>query len=152
MIVLDTIFFGERGNGQFGIVALKGNNAKRILFAKEVTTERIEDYKEGVKYLQKEGWIIDAIVGDGKKGFFTAFGDIPVQMCQVHQMRIITRYLTLKPKSEANRELLKIACSLTKIDRKHLLFNSKNGTRSMKNISKNMPLIRKERNDTLTKS
>lgn len=45
---------------------------------------------------------------DGKKDVTKAFGDIPVQMCHFHQIAIIKRYLTSRPKLEVSIELLKI--------------------------------------------
>lgn len=41
------------------------------------------------------------------------FLDLPVQMCQFHQIAIINRYLTGKPKLEAGKELRSIALALT---------------------------------------
>jgi hypothetical protein len=43
-----------------------------------------------------------------------AFGDIPVQMCHFHQVAIIKRYLTSRPKLEVSIELLKL-CRLIPI-------------------------------------
>ena len=48
------------------------------------------------------------VIIDGKRGVAKAFGDIPVQMCHFHQVAIIKRYLTRKPKLEASIELLKL--------------------------------------------
>lgn len=45
---------------------------------------------------------------DGKRGVAKAFGEIPVQMCHFHQIAIVKRYLTSRPKLEPSIELLKI--------------------------------------------
>lgn len=37
---------------------------------------------------------------------------IPFQSCQFHQVKNIVKYLTKKPKSEASKDLLKIAYEL----------------------------------------
>jgi len=42
---------------------------------------------------------IKAIICDGRQGLFGLFGDIPMQMCQFHQIQIVQRYLTRKPKT-----------------------------------------------------
>jgi len=42
------------------------------------------------------------------------FCDIPIQMCQFHQIQIIQRYLTRKPKTQASIELKKLTLTLTK--------------------------------------
>ena len=47
--------------------------------------------------MQKNGFKIYGVVCDGLKGLFNALSDYNVQMCQVHQQRIIQRYLTQKP-------------------------------------------------------
>ena len=44
--------------------------------------------------LNKLGFIISAMVCDGRKGLIQSFENIPVQMCQFHQSAIIRRYLT----------------------------------------------------------
>lgn len=55
---------------------------------------------------------MQAAVVDGKQGVFSVFADIPVQMCQFHQMAIIRRYLTSRPKLEAGRELRAVTLAL----------------------------------------
>lgn len=79
--------------------------------------ERNKDYLEGIKELQAQGWEIEGIVCDGRKGLFRLFGTIPVQMCVFHQVAIITRYLTKKPKLPAHIELRKIALILKETDK-----------------------------------
>jgi hypothetical protein len=58
--------------------------------------------------LLAQGFVIQGVTIDGKRGVAKAFGDIPVQMCHFHQIAIIKRYLTRKPKLEASIELLKL--------------------------------------------
>jgi hypothetical protein len=48
--------------------------------------------------------------------------NIPIQMCQFHQQKIITRYLTLKPKLEASIQLKQLSDLLTKLDEKTFTF------------------------------
>ena len=52
--------------------------------------------------------MIQGVTIDGKRGVAKAFDTIPVQMCHFHQVAIIKRYLTSRPKIEASIELLKI--------------------------------------------
>jgi hypothetical protein len=54
------------------------------------------------------------IVCDGRQGLFGLFGDVPVQMCQFHQIQIVQRYLTRQPKTEAAKALKKLTLKLTK--------------------------------------
>lgn len=65
-----------------------------------------ETRRAGVSYL------IQGAVVDGKRGVPGVFRDIPVQMCQFHQIAIMRRYLTSRPKLEAGKELRAIALAL----------------------------------------
>ncbi|MBU4536524.1 hypothetical protein KJ603_00605 [Patescibacteria group bacterium] len=53
------------------------------------------------------------MVLDGKRGVARVFGDVPVQLCQFHQVKTITSKLTKKPKLEAGIELRKLSLTLT---------------------------------------
>ena len=53
------------------------------------------------------------MVIDGKRGVVKVFGDIPIQLCQFHQVKTITSKLTKKPKLEASIELRKLSLTLT---------------------------------------
>lgn len=57
--------------------------------------------------------MISSIVLDGKRGIREVFSDIPVQMCQFHQVAILKRYLTSRPKTAAGQELRAIGLALT---------------------------------------
>ena len=57
-----------------------------------------------------------AIVCDGRKKLFQLFPDIPVQMCQFHQVAIVRRYLTRKPKLQAAKELMEVVRIMKKTD------------------------------------
>ena len=58
-------------------------------------------YTQAVAALQEKGVLIQSIICDGKSGLLGSFLDIPVQMRQFHQIKIIVRHLTRKPKSLA---------------------------------------------------
>jgi len=53
-------------------------------------------------------------VVDGRIGIKDIFKDIPIQMCQFHQIQIINRYLTKKPKLIPSIQLKTIIEPLTK--------------------------------------
>ena len=74
-------------------------------------------YLKGIKEIAKRGIKIQSIICDGRKGLFDLFPEIPVQMCQFHQVAIIRRYLTKKPKLEASKELWKHVSLLTVTDK-----------------------------------
>ena len=105
---MDTTYFG-RG---FGVMVFRNVRCNKNLFGKFVRHETLDEYVAGIKYLVSKGWNILGIVCDGKRGLFSAFGSIPIQMCQFHQVAIITRYTTTKPKLDAGKELRNIALNL----------------------------------------
>lgn len=54
------------------------------------------------------------MVIDGKRGVDRVFNGLPVQICQFHQMKTVTRYLTRKPHTRAGQELRSIVLGLTR--------------------------------------
>ena len=73
-------------------------------------------YRYGRSILEERGWTFRAVVVDGRRGFLAVFKDIPVQMCQFHQIKQVTKYLTRRPKTEAGVELRTLVLTLTKSD------------------------------------
>jgi transposase-like protein len=65
----------------------------------------------------QNGFEIKAIVCDGRKGLLNILSNMPIQMCQFHQVAIVTRYLTRKPKLAAAQELRALVLMLTKTDK-----------------------------------
>jgi len=56
-------------------------------------------------------------VCDGRRGLFQLFPGIPRQMCNFHQVAIIRRYLTKKPKMQASKEFWALTLILVRIDK-----------------------------------
>lgn len=112
ILLIDTTYFWN-----IWVMAFKDSNTKKILKIKLVKSENYASYKCWVDDLIKEWWKIQAIVCDGKRWLLGWFWDIPTQMCNFHQTAIITRYITKKPRLEANIELRKIALLLTQTDK-----------------------------------
>jgi hypothetical protein len=111
VVLLDTTYFG-RG---CGVMLLKDAGTKNNLLAAHVEQETIAAYQSSIKELQERHCRVRAIVCDGRRGLFKAFGDIPVQMCQFHQITIVSRYLTRHPKLPAARQLRRLTASLPRI-------------------------------------
>lgn len=84
----------------------------------EIINENAEAYQKGRTELERQGFIIQTVVVDGRRCLKSVFADFPIQMCHFHQIAIITRYLTRKPKLEAGKELRKIILLLTKSNEK----------------------------------
>ena len=81
-----------------------------------VEYETVERYVAGVRELQQAGWVIRGIVCDGRTGLLKAFSDIPIQMCHFHQVQIVTRYITRRPKLPAGKELRTLTLLLKETD------------------------------------
>lgn len=101
---MDTTYWGRN----FGLMLFKDATSGRNLLKKYVEYETNAIYVQGIGELKYQGYIIQAIVCDGRKGLIQSFKGIPVQMCQFHQSAIIRRYLTKKPKLVAAQELLTV--------------------------------------------
>jgi len=106
-IVADATFYGKKSD-RLGTLVFKDVLADKIVACKHIDTETANDYRQLVEELTEQGFVIQGVTIDGKRGVAKAFGDIPVQMCHFHQVAIIKRYLTSRPKLEASIELLKI--------------------------------------------
>jgi hypothetical protein len=110
VVIMDTTYFG-RG---WGVMVFKNSLDGVVLYKQYVRYETNALYLAGIAEITRRGISIQAIVCDGRQGLFGLFGDIPVQMCQFHQVQIVLRYLTRKPKTQAAIELKKLMLQLTK--------------------------------------
>lgn len=109
-IAADMTFWG-RG---YGVIVFRSPTLKKNLWWKESQFETPFVYSEGLLALRKQGWTITSAVIDGKRGVAQVFEHlgIPVQYCQFHQVKTVTRYLTRKPQTDAARELRTLALQL----------------------------------------
>ena len=112
VIIADTTFWGRT----YGVCVFRSPTLKKNIWWHEVESERMAHYRYGKAILEEKGWTILAAVVDGRRGFLKVFNDIPVQMCQFHQIKQVTKYLTRKPKTEAGLELRTLVLTLTKTD------------------------------------
>jgi hypothetical protein len=67
--------------------------------------------------LQNQGFEVIAIICDGRRGLLNSFPNIPVQMCQFHQVAIVRRYITKAPKMLASIELKELVSLLKHTDK-----------------------------------
>ena len=110
-VLMDTTYFGKK----FGVMVFKNSIDGKILFKQYVKQETNKLYLFGIEEISRRGIKIQAIICDGRKGLFQLFGtDVPIQMCNFHQISIMRRYLTKNPKMQASKELWKISLLLTK--------------------------------------
>lgn len=111
VLIIDTTYFN-----QFGLMVFRSASLKKNLLWYEVAHESNERYRRGIQELIDDGWIIQAIVADGKPGIGSLFPNIPFQLCQFHQFQTITRYISKKPKLKAGVELREIMFRLKETD------------------------------------
>jgi hypothetical protein len=100
-VLMDTTYFGRK----LGVMVFKDSISGRILYKQYVKQESNKLYLTGIEEIARRGIKIQAIICDGRKGLLQLFDPIPVQMCNFHQVAIIRRYLTKKPKMQASKEL-----------------------------------------------
>lgn len=98
---MDTTYFGRT----LGVMVFKDGISGKIMYKQYVKVETNLLYLQGVKEITRRGINIQSIICDGRKGLLQLLPDIPVQMCNFHQVAIIRRYLTKKPKMQASKEL-----------------------------------------------
>jgi hypothetical protein len=113
VVMTDTTYWG-RG---FGVMLFKDALSGENLHKQYVTYETLSLYRQGFETLKERGFTLLGIVCDGKKGLLQMYPDIPTQMCQFHQIKIIQRYLTRNPKLQASKELLALTQLLSKTDK-----------------------------------
>jgi hypothetical protein len=117
-VIMDTTYFG-RGFGVTVAEPCRSMVFKNcldgvVLFKQYVRYETNALYLAGISEIIRRGIHVQGIVCNGWQGLFGLFGNIPVQMCQFHQIQIVQRYLTRKPKTKAAIELKKNTLKLTK--------------------------------------
>lgn len=110
VIVADMTFIKRT----FGIAVARAPRLKKNLAWKMSLTENAEVYRELRWQLRTHGFELQAAVIDGRPGLIEVFGDMPIQMCHFHQMQIMTRYLTTRPKLIAGQTLRHIAMCISK--------------------------------------
>jgi len=113
VVLMDTTYWGKN----FGVMLFKDAYTKENLLKYYVKTETNTLYVKGINELKNQGFEIVAIVCDGRKGLLQSFQDIPVQMCQFHQVAIIRRYITKNPKLPASIELKELVAMLKMTDK-----------------------------------
>ncbi len=69
-LIVDVIFFSKRKfHTEFGIMVFYDSLQEEVIVWKEVTTEKLSDYKEMYFQLLREGFVVQSVVIDGKKAY-----------------------------------------------------------------------------------
>ena len=108
--IADTTFWGRT----YGVCVFRSAHLKKNIWWHEVESELMAHYRYGRSILEEKGWTLQAVVVDGKRGFLKVFEGMLIQICQFHQMKQVTKYLTRRPQTEAGKELRALALTLTK--------------------------------------
>lgn len=110
---MDATYWGRN----WGVLVIMDASTGLTLWKKYIKKERLNDYRQGVDFVELKGYKVEGIVCDGMKEMLQLFAQYKVQMCQFHQVAIIRRYITINPKLEAGKELKAIVKLLTKTDK-----------------------------------
>lgn len=102
--------YWRRGSG---VLFAKASNLSKIIAWKEISSEKVSDYRDLWEQILTLGYTVTSVVIDGRKGIRELFTGIPVQFCQFHQIAIVQRYLTKRPKLEASIALRKLTLTIT---------------------------------------
>lgn len=107
--VMDCTFFGRTR----GYLVVRDPHRKDNVYWSEIEHETRIEYQYARDTLESQGFVIQAVVADGKPGLKHLYEETPIQMCHFHQKQIITRYLTRRPKLEAGKELRELSFRLS---------------------------------------
>lgn len=120
-LAVDTTFFED-----FAVVVFRDQKSKESLWWDFVSSENLDHYQEGKRFLENLGYTFRSITGDGLPGLLRIFPLIPFQYCHFHAKKNITRYITRNPKTEAGIELKFIMESLKNYNQQRFLWEIDN--------------------------
>ncbi|MDA3616888.1 hypothetical protein O3P16_18935 [Chitinophagaceae bacterium LY-5] len=98
-------------------MVFKDSLSGQVLYKQYVKHETNKLYLAGIEEISRRGIKVQSIICDGRKGLFSLFEDVTIQMCNFHQVAIIRRYLTKRPKMQASKELWEVTQLLARTDR-----------------------------------
>lgn len=84
----------------------------KVIHHQIIKTEKDVCYFIAINKLREKGYKIQSITCDGRQGLLKNDLNIPTQYCQFHQVALILRKLTRKPKSLAVKELKQLSKTL----------------------------------------
>ena len=137
-LLIDATFFGR----EYGFLVF--HDCQKVIYFKEIKTESVKDFREGIIALKTSNYRILSVTIDGRRGYINnikkLLGRIPIQMCLFHQKAIIRRYITDKPRSQCGKDLKELMHLICKpeshqefIDKFYLLKEKYHGFLHQKN-------------------
>lgn len=120
-LIVDGTYFGERKEGKSWcvVVARDPYHKENLLWSFE-EAETTGCYTWIKETLEKLGYTILSVTGDGFSGIKSAFHGIRFQMCHVHMERLVIRGTTRNPQTEAGQVLLALVRTLYQNTDSHL--------------------------------
>ena len=113
-LTFDTTFFKRR----FGCMIYRSSG--KNLKCSFVPSEKLGYYLGDLFELSKE-YVFQSFTIDGRRGLIQLlqkhYPSTPIQICHFHQVAIVTRYITRKPKTECGKELKSLILKLKSITR-----------------------------------
>lgn len=102
--------------GEDTLLAARAPALKANLGWAWIENETKEVYSLLRSNIESRGFVLTAVILDGRTGIPRVFSDIPVQICQFHILQIVRRKLTLRPESEAGQDLLSLVFTIAHTD------------------------------------
>lgn len=114
-LVVDGTYFGNRREGKSWcvVVARDPQRHENLVWSFE-DNETTYAYVCLREQIERLGYIILSVTGDGFSGIKSAFHGIPYQMCHVHMERLVILGTTRNPQTEAGQVLLALVRTLHK--------------------------------------
>lgn len=109
MLIFDATHFGEDA-----VLVARAPHSKKNVGWVWIQEETKEVYTLLKQDIEKRGYRLTAIVLDGRTGIPRVFLPLPIQICQFHQLQVVRRKLTLRPETDAGRELLTIGLNIVR--------------------------------------
>lgn len=106
-LLVDATYFGKRKEEEYWCVLVA-----RDAYSKENITWLFTNHETTLAYralrekIERIGYTILSVTGDGFSGIKSAFSGIPYQMCHVHMERLVIQGTTKNPQTEAGQILL----------------------------------------------
>lgn len=75
-MAIDDVTFFKR---DYGVCVIRASHLKKNLYAQEVQNESVDTYRQGRINLEQQGYIIQAIVFDGRPSVRHLLFDVPIQ-------------------------------------------------------------------------
>lgn len=93
-------------------------NNNQTIYVKDIDTEKLVYLEESLKYIENNlNYTFNSFTIDGRKGVIELlnklYSNVPIQLCNFHQIKTIVTYTTKSPKTECGKELKSLILTLS---------------------------------------